>query len=96
MVFLSLLVLHDKRKVKEQSLQEYFLHTFFSFQFHRHISFSPKYALKERYKNTLKNIRGMQFTDDITKGYLFISSMLLKAALSRMINGGIYGQNIFQ
>ena len=37
-----------------------------------------------------------QFTDDITEGNLFISSMLLKAALSRMINGGIYGQNIFQ
>ena len=38
----------------------------------------------------------MQFTDDKTKGNLYISSILLKAALSRMINGGIYGQNIFQ
>ena len=38
----------------------------------------------------------MQFTDNETKGNLFISSMLLKAALSKMINGGIYGQNIFQ
>ena len=47
--------------------------------------------MEEQYKKYV-----MQFTDDITEGNLFISSMLLKAALSRMINGGIYGQNIFQ
>ena len=42
------------------------------------------------------DLKGYQFTDDITEGNLYISPMLLKAALSSMINGGIYGQNIFQ
>ena len=77
MGFLSLLVLHDKRKVKEQSLQEYFLHTFFSFQFHRHISFSPKYALEEQYKKYIEKYQRLRL-------YLFVLS-LKQSILSNII-----------